>query len=115
MLTLGEGRLPTGAKLRFLKVAPTYRAWGFVVPIPSQFCPLVQEIQSLWGLVGSRNQLRELGGGGAREGAGANQRRLASFLPRCLHRELRTYTEPRVSVFSKAAENLDLNMESLKF
>lgn len=64
MLTLGEGRLPTGAKLRFLKVAPTYRAWGFVVPIPSQFCPLVQEIQSLWGLVGSRNQLRELGGGG---------------------------------------------------
>lgn len=63
MLTRGEGRLPTGAMLRFLKVAPTYRAWGFVLPIPSQFCPLVQEIQSLWGLVGSRNQLRELGRG----------------------------------------------------
>lgn len=79
MLTLGEGRLPTGAKLRFLKVAPTYRAWGFVVPIPSQFCPLVQEIQSLWGLVGSRNQLRELGGGGAGGSWGKPEK--ACFLP----------------------------------
>lgn len=48
-------------------------------------------------------------------GAGANQRRLASFLLRRPHQELGTHREPRVSIFSKAAENLDLNMESLKF
>ena len=48
-------------------------------------------------------------------GAGTNQRRLASFLLRCPHGKLRIHIEPHVNIFSKEAEDLDLNMESLQF